>query len=222
MPAESVADVESDTIADVEPVSKYDSWRKQQIEAAETVFPTEERDALVSRLIDAGEKVNRAEGRDAEWLAAEREDLTDSYNDRGNAIGEVGARNEKQRLLQQVTKFEAMALEAQPPDAMPDDAMADVESDTIAEPDSLEIPASQSLEGHLLSDQSGKVQFVIVPTADLKRKFGPLPSLGTRNFRRAMPFTGMRKVRRPFCQVCTLAHITKHWKRHGSKLRKIF
>ena len=86
LPADPVAEVEpepaqvpdtvpTDAVAEVEPVSEYDSWRTQQIETAETVFPTEERDALVSRLIDADEKVNRADGRDEEWLARQREDL---------------------------------------------------------------------------------------------------------------------------------------------------
>ena len=254
-PAQEPDAMPADPVADVESVSEYDSWRKQQLETAETVFPTEERDALVSRLIDADEKVHRADGRDEEWLAAQREDLTDFYNDRGNAIGEVGARNEKRRLLQLATKFEAMAVEAEPPDAMPADPVADVESEpapiapTVAqyenairsvadyprqvqdqvevsawdslqqyppavrseaeanlkaalesvkgepepaaeevpehvvneisepepaqEPDSLEVPASQSLQGHLLSDQYGKVQFAIVPTADLKPEVWP-------------------------------------------------
>ena len=150
---------EPDPVAEPDTVSgetpPYDSWRKRQLDNAETVFPTEERDALVSRLIDADEKLNRAEGRSEEWLAEQREDLADSYNDRDSAIGEVGARNEKQWLLQLVTKFEAMAAEAEPkgatlgdgvpaeepepvvapepiaqPDAMPADAVADVESES--------------------------------------------------------------------------------------------
>ena len=168
MPVDPVAEVEpepaqvpdavpTDAVADVEPVSEYDSWRTQQIETAETVFPTTERDALVSRLIDADEKVNRADGRDEEWLARQREDLTDLYNDRGSAIGEVGARSEKQRLLQLATKFEAMAA-AEPPGAMlgdnvpsqePEyaaaDAMTEPAPDTITEPDTVsgETPASE-------------------------------------------------------------------------------
>ena len=167
MPADPVAEVEpepaqvpdavpTDAVADIAPVSEYDSWRTQQIETAETVFPTAERDALVSRLIDADEKVNRADGRDEEWLAKQREDLTDLYNDRGSAIGEVRARNEKQRLLQLATKFEAMAAATEPPGAMlgdnvpsqePEyaaaDAMEEPEPDTIAEPDTVsgETPA---------------------------------------------------------------------------------
>ena len=137
--------VAADPVAEVEPVSEYDSWRTQQIETAETVFPTAERDALVSRLIDADEKVNRADGRDEEWLARQREDLTDLYQDRGSAIGEVGARNEKRRLLQLATKFEALASAAEPPGAMlgdnvpsqePEyaavDAMAGPEPDTVS------------------------------------------------------------------------------------------
>ena len=167
MPADPVAEVEpepaqppdtlpADPVAEVEPVSEYDSWRTQQIETAETVFPTEERDALVSRLIDADEKVNRADGRDEEWLASQREDLTDLYYDRGSAIGEVGARNENQRLLQLATKFEAMAAAAEPPGAIlgdnvpsqePEYAAADAmaEPDTIAEPDTVsgETPTSE-------------------------------------------------------------------------------
>ena len=167
MPVDPVAEVEPEpaqvpdavptaAVADVEPVSEYDSWRTQQIETAETVFPTAERDALVSRLIDADEKVNRADGRDEEWLARQREDLTDLYNDRGSAIGEVGARSEKQRLLQLATKFEAMAAAAEPPGAMLGDnvpsqepeyaaayATAEPAPDTIAEPDTVsgETPA---------------------------------------------------------------------------------
>ena len=109
------------------------SWRTQQLDNAETVFPTEDRDALVSRLIDADEKVNRAEGRDEEWLAAQREDLADSYNDRDSAIGEVGAKNERQRLLQLATKFEAMAAEAEPQGA----AETAAEPEPVAEPDAV-------------------------------------------------------------------------------------
>ena len=144
---EPVAGVEPDAVAD-DRAAKYESWRKQQLEMAENVFPTEERDALISRLMAAGETVDRAEGRSEEWLAEKREDLTDLYGDRAQAIGEVGARNERQRLLQLATNLEAMAAEAEPepvqePEYAAADAMAEPEPVPVAEPDTVsqETPA---------------------------------------------------------------------------------
>ena len=161
----------ADPVADVEPVSEYDSWRTQQ----------------------------------EEWLAAEREDLIDSYNDRGSAVDKVGAGNEKQRLLQLATRFERITVAdlqeviekakaaldagefdadrevhnqvgailhhaqqvldrrmaamaepesapAQEPDAMPADPVADVESAPAQEPDAMPADPVADVESDTIAE----------------------------------------------------------------------